>query len=90
MSQSMSTLFMTGADDTVYQFVYRAVLGFEGFVGAEEYHRLLNFPFPESRERVDECTYFVRGLNIKKINGRVSYPVVIFFCADQFVITRVF
>ena len=65
-----AAIFMTEPIETVYQFG-RAVLDFEGLVGPEEYHQLLNFPYLESREQVDKFTYFVRGLNIKKINGSI-------------------
>jgi len=38
--------------------------------------RLMNFPYLESREQVDEFTLFVRGLNIKKISGKfIPSPV---------------
>jgi hypothetical protein len=55
---------------------YRAIKDFEALVSGEDYARLMNFPYLESREQVDKFTLFVRGLNIKKISGKfIPSPV---------------
>jgi hypothetical protein len=51
---------------------YRAIRDFEVLVSSEDYARLMDFPYLESRELVDEFTLFVRSLDNKKINGECN------------------
>ncbi|KAG6913688.1 hypothetical protein DXG01_005156 [Tephrocybe rancida] len=46
----------------------RAVLDFKSLVSAQDFQRLINFPYLKSQEDLDDFTCFVKDLKIKKIH----------------------
>lgn len=49
--------------------MHSALLDFKSLVSAEDYQRLMDFVYIDSKESLDSFSNFVRSLKIKKIQG---------------------